>query len=327
MQFQPLIRWSGAKRKQSEDIINAFPCKMGTLWLPFLGGGSILYQFVNSNIKYDRIVASDLDSTLMGIWDLIQNDPARLLCGYTALVNMQDNSGDIVKFYDDRVYEYNIAKTKDPILFYFIIRCCGRGSILYDKYGNFCTPMIANSPPARPDTIEPLLDRWHEAVQGVEFRCESYEKCLDGIQDNDYIFLDPPYFDGSWYLHNNMDWDALWRFLQDIPCDYSMTLNGDKDVYPIPKGLYNDHKYIYYGISTASNGQKAGVRDSLWIRNNKGEYSDIPNVRNNMRPGGGKSNNTTTDMKALFELNDRVTKMEGMLSKIVGLLGGDKDEA
>lgn len=326
--FQPLVRWSGGKRKQSEDIINMFPYELGTLYVPFLGGGSILYQFVNSNIKYDKIIASDLDEGLMNIWNLVQNDPQRLLNGYTELIRQQDNSSDIVKFYDDFVYEYNKGGLCNPIEYFFIIRCCGRGSILYDRYGNFCTPMIANSPPARPETIAPLLDRWTEAVQGIVFKCEDYISTINNAQPSDYVFLDPPYIDGTWYKHNDMDWDQFWHILRGLPCDYSMTLNGDKETYPIPKDLYTDHKYIYYGISTSSaNGNRTGARDSLWIRHNGDKYDpDRKNIRANGRPGGGKSNSVTEDTKAIFEMNDRMNKLEGMMGKILNLLEANNND-
>ena len=51
MKFQPVIKWSGSKRSQSEEIIKRFPKQIDTYYEPFLGGGSVLFQLMNSNIE------------------------------------------------------------------------------------------------------------------------------------------------------------------------------------------------------------------------------------------------------------------------------------
>lgn len=40
--LQPVIKWSGSKRSQAEEIISYFPRNYNTYYEPFIGGGSIL---------------------------------------------------------------------------------------------------------------------------------------------------------------------------------------------------------------------------------------------------------------------------------------------
>ena len=40
--FQPVIKWTGSKRSQSEEIIQYFPKEIDTYYEPCCGGASIL---------------------------------------------------------------------------------------------------------------------------------------------------------------------------------------------------------------------------------------------------------------------------------------------
>lgn len=336
MMFVPCIRWSGGKRKQSEDIINKMPYEIDTFWIPFLGGGSVMFQLLNSNIKFNKVVASDIYAPLMGIWDYIQNNPEELLSSYREHYN---------KFFETEDYYYDVVDMfnaqsddeKDPLLFHFLTRSCMRGSIEFDKRGKFITKHQSSrtsgeSGVSSPDTLRPIIMRWHDAIKDVDFRCESYDKIVNEVQSGDYCFFDPPYIDGTWYKDNNLDMDAFYDFLRALPCDYSITLNGDRDIYPIPDDLYTKHEYIYYGVSKASNGRPTGSRDSFWMRHNSDKYDPTKvNAINNPRQVGGLIPQNT-DYKLIAEvqndvniLKQDVTTMKGSLDQILQLLiGGTK---
>lgn len=316
MQFQPLIRYPGGKRKQSEEIIDQFPCKINTLWIPFLGGGSIMYQVLNSNIKFNKMVCTDIYEPLIDLWKIIRDCPMMLMNSYREHYAEWESGGT------DYFYHIQDSFNKDPnpLSYYFLTRCATRGNILYDKNGNMVSKMSPKDSPALPSIIEPILYKWSEAIQDVEFGCETYN-VPHRIEPNDYMFLDPPYIDGTWYKDNNLDMDIFYNYLRDLPCDYSITLNGDKDIYPIPEDLYTKHMYVYYGITTTSTGSKSGIRDSLWIKAVNGDYSNqTRNSRANGRPGGGKSSNIVDETKSIFILNDRVEKMEKDISNITQMM-------
>ena len=54
-----LIKWTGCKRRQARRIVEQFPRKIATYHEPFLGGGSVLYELLGSDIQVDRIECSD----------------------------------------------------------------------------------------------------------------------------------------------------------------------------------------------------------------------------------------------------------------------------
>lgn len=328
MRFVPCIRWSGGKRKQSEDIIARMPHKIGTLWIPFLGGGSVMFQALNSNIKYDRIICSDIYNPLMQIWDDVRNDPETLLQSYSAMYASTHEHGE--RYYNEMVDHFN--GTQNYLTFHYLTRACMRGNIEFDKYGNFCTKFQNTKTDAiiTPEALRPIIYRWHEAIQNVEFRCERYDAMLYEIKEGDYCFFDPPYFDGTWYKDNQIDMDVFYTFLRNLPCDYSITLNGDKDIYPIPSDLYTKHEYIYYGVNKTSSGMQKGSRDSLWMCHNPEmgyDYSsDYNNVRQNERGSGG-SIPQVTDIKMMGdiakELSELNRKLDMFFAKVAESVGLD----
>ena len=73
--IEPVIKWSGSKRKQAEKIISFFPKKIETYYEPFCGGASVFGRLIHSNISVKRYVISDLNGDLISLWNEIIKDP------------------------------------------------------------------------------------------------------------------------------------------------------------------------------------------------------------------------------------------------------------
>lgn len=323
MQFQPLIRYVGGKRKQSEEIIGMMPTSINTCYIPFLGSGAVMFQLINSNIKYDKIVASDNYAPLMKIFDLVKDDPTKLLTEYDKYYQ-QIVSGGMIAYNNIRDEFNSVPEEKqDPCIFYCLTRAAIRGNLDYDQYGNFITKcqkldISDRSCITTPEIIKPIVMRWHEAIADVEFRCEDYKDTIKDAQAGDFVFLDPPYIDGTWYRHHDMDYDELWDKLRNLPCDWSMTLNGDKDVYPIPEDLYTDVEYIYYGVKTSKSGRPIGSRDTYWMKKTEQyNYDDTKrkNIRQNERGQGGR----IAQVNDITMYNELSARVDGLESKVDGV--------
>lgn len=61
--FQPVIKWSGSKRSQSDEIIKYFPTNIDTYYEPFIGGGSMLMTLMlnSDRIKVKHYICSDIN--------------------------------------------------------------------------------------------------------------------------------------------------------------------------------------------------------------------------------------------------------------------------
>ena len=77
-----LIKWTGSKRRQAKQIVAKFPRKIATYYEPFLGGGSVLYELLGTDIEVGRIECSDICEPLIALWQAVKDDPNGLVEEY-----------------------------------------------------------------------------------------------------------------------------------------------------------------------------------------------------------------------------------------------------
>jgi hypothetical protein len=54
-----LVKWTGEKSRQAKQIVAQFPHHIVTYIEPFLGGGSVLYELLGSDIEDHRFEVRD----------------------------------------------------------------------------------------------------------------------------------------------------------------------------------------------------------------------------------------------------------------------------
>ena len=97
MNFQPIIKWSGSKRSQSEEIIKRFPKNIDTYYEPFVGGASVLFQLLNSDIKVNKYICSDINEDLINLWNIIKDNPQYLIDSYKKMWEELNSIDEIEK--------------------------------------------------------------------------------------------------------------------------------------------------------------------------------------------------------------------------------------
>jgi site-specific DNA-adenine methylase len=70
-----LIKWTGSKRRLAKQIVAMFPCRISTYYEPFLGGGSVLYELLGTDIEVGRFECSDICEPLIALWNVVKDDP------------------------------------------------------------------------------------------------------------------------------------------------------------------------------------------------------------------------------------------------------------
>lgn len=274
MKFKPVIKWSGSKRSQSEQIVSHFPKIIKTYYEPFCGSCSVLYQLLNTpDIKVDRYVCSDINNDLIGLWEIIQKCPLQLYENYYIKWNELNSLPNIESknnYYYDIRNRFN--KYRNPCLFFFLIRTCFNGLIRYNKKLEFNSPFHIGRPGIQPDKIKDIIFQWSEKIQNVEFKCCSYID-IQPLDNEDFMYLDSPYFSTKAMYNGKIDYNEYWNWLRKQKCDYVFNfdgINGKDNTYNVPKNLYDKHLYLDKELSSYSrlNKEKIYVRESLYIKYN-----------------------------------------------------------
>src|SRR3954464_14005568 len=88
-----LLKWTGSKRRQARRIVEHFPRKIATYYEPFVGGGSVLYELLGSDIQVDRIECGDTCVPLIELWQVVRDDPEGLVRRYAEMWAMLRSQG------------------------------------------------------------------------------------------------------------------------------------------------------------------------------------------------------------------------------------------
>lgn len=255
---QPVIKWSGSKRSQAEEILKYFPREIDVYYEPFIGGGSIMKGLLNNKrcIRFNRIVCSDLNQDLINLWNAIKNEPQNVSKWYEILwteLNKDDDKERKKKYFNEIRERYN--KEHNSLDFMFINRTCYNGLIRYNSKGEFNTSFHINRDGIRPDKLEKIIQEWSGELNdnNVEFKCCSFVNI--NPNENDFCYFDPPYenSDTSMYF-GKFDNKKLFEWLKGLKCKWIMSYDGKSgnidNTYAVPKELYNEHLYIKSGNSS-----------------------------------------------------------------------------
>ena len=112
-----LIKWSGSKDSQAKNIINYFPKEIDCYYEPFLGGGSVFLELLESNVKVNTFYLSDINDELIGVYGLIMHDPDLLIYSYKKhYTNFNSKDIQYRKDYFAEVrnkFNFEVGKEKD----------------------------------------------------------------------------------------------------------------------------------------------------------------------------------------------------------------------
>lgn len=214
---KPILKWVGGKTQILDKLIVEFPTEINNYHEVFLGGGSVLLTLLsyvkNDIIKVNgTIYAYDLNEPLIYVYKNIQTKYNELYdeiqkliidfnsCGEGEINRIPKNieEAKIAKenyFYWIRsLYNKLNADDKKSLtgsaMFIFMNKSCFRGVFRVGPkgfnvpYGHYNNPEIIN---------KEHLYEVHNLIQNVVFECRDFSKSLNNIQDNDYVYLDPPY--------------------------------------------------------------------------------------------------------------------------------------
>lgn len=272
--FEPVIKWSGSKRSQAEEIISFFPKEIDTYYEPFCGGCSVLRRLLSSDIKVKEYVCSDINADLIVLWNMIKENPIVISEHYEKLWNELNIDEDINRkrsYFEGIRDRYN--KDHDPKDFMFIMRTTTNGMPRYNKNGEFNNSFHITRNGIIPSKLEKILLEWSNilSVKNVVFKSQSFENIIS--KENDVLYLDPPYAGTKGMYFGKIDYEKFFEWLRSQKGKYFLSfdgISGDVDnTYSLPKELYSEHLYLKSGNSsfkrTIGKSNDSIVYESLYV--------------------------------------------------------------
>lgn len=275
MKFQPAIKWSGSKRSQSEEIVKRIEKRdYNTYYEPFCGGCSVLFQLLHSDIKFKKYICSDKNKGLINLWNEIKNNPEEVIRQYETMWNELNIDDDKER---KKQYFYNVRerynKEGSPYDFMFIMRTTTNGMPRYNNNGEFNNSFHVTRNGIIPKSFAKTIREWSKVLN--EHEVEFIHKEYNEIQANeeDFIYLDPPYANTKGMYYGTIDYNKLWDWIRNQPCKYMLSFDGKTssrdETYEVPNDIYSIHEYLYSGNSSFGRiiGKSSNeyVEESLYI--------------------------------------------------------------
>ncbi len=200
---KPFLKWAGGKGQLLKEIEKYYPFADGNITRyaePFVGGGAVLFDILS---KYDlkEVYISDINAELINTYRMIRSHIDNLT---DLLYKMQREfiplDTDTRKAYyltkrehfnDLKVNGNESVNIEKAALMIFLNKTCFNGLFRVNKKGLFNVPMGSYKNPLICD--EKNLRAVSKKLQNVEIVCGDYRNSSDFIDQNTFVYFDPPY--------------------------------------------------------------------------------------------------------------------------------------
>ena len=200
---KPFVKWAGGKGGLISQLKNFYPFelengKIDKYVEPFVGGGAVLINILQ---QYDvkEAYAFDINRDLINCYNTIKENVEDLIKELEIKEKefLKLESEDRQKFFYDIRTEYNSSKLEDNYNikrtseFIFLNRTCFNGLYRVNKNGEFNVPCGKYKNPTICDAKN--LRNLSKLIQNVRFEYGDYRKSSEYIDENTFVYFDPPY--------------------------------------------------------------------------------------------------------------------------------------
>ncbi len=199
---KPFLKWAGGKGQLLSEIEKFYPFQEGVTKYaePFVGGGAVLFDILS---KYDleEVYISDINAELINLYRIIRDDIDKLVAMLrvyqSEFVPMDTEHRKAYymekreRFNDLKVNGNESVNIEKAALMIFLNKTCFNGLFRVNKKRLFNVPMGSYKNPMICD--EENLRAVSEKLQNVRIVCGDYRESADFIDENTFVYFDPPY--------------------------------------------------------------------------------------------------------------------------------------
>lgn len=200
---KPFLKWAGGKGQLLSEIEKYYPFEDGKITKyaePFVGGGAVLFDIL-SKYNLEKVYISDINNELINAYHIIRDNIEKLI---SLLLKYQNeyipfNKEERKEYYASKRERFNDLKfisdetinVEKAALMIFLNKTCFNGLFRVNKKGLFNVPMGSYKTPMICD--EANLRSVSKKLQNVTIICGDYSESADFIDENTFVYLDPPY--------------------------------------------------------------------------------------------------------------------------------------
>jgi DNA adenine methylase len=277
--MNPVLKYRGGKSREIPRFLQYIPDNFNRYIEPFFGGGAVYFY-----IEPDNAIINDINTRLMTFYEQLRNQYPR----------MREQLDELQRQYEANQLAYKRLKAEHPedrvpnanedlyyhirelfnrpddtyldgVLYFFINKTAYSGMIRYNNNGDYNVPFGRY-----PNFNARMITQRHsELLQRAELFSLDYSQIFAMAEDDDFIFLDPPYdcvFNdyGNIDMMNGFDETQHRRLAADfrnLPCRALMVIGKT----PLTEELYGDYIYDEYYKNYAVNIKNRFNNDKMHI--------------------------------------------------------------
>lgn len=183
----PFLKWAGGKRQLLSQIDKFIPTTFKKYIEPFVGGGALFFYLLPKNA-----ILIDNNWELINCYMVIKKDVHQLIdC---LKIHRYDKEYYYkIRALDRNTEKYNsISKTEKAARTIFLNKTGYNGLFRVNQKGFFNVPFGRYKNPKICDKKN--LMAVHYALKPVKIIHNSFEHCLECAEEDDFVYLDPPYY-------------------------------------------------------------------------------------------------------------------------------------
>ncbi len=271
--LKPFVKWVGGKNKLLNDLVNLLPTRADNGRVPtkycepMVGGGALLFYLL-SNYDFKQFYISDINTELINAYQVLKENIDSLIEKLREMrlfyCSMDEN--------DRKLYYYSIrdkfnntqlndtTAVKKAAYFIFLNKTCFNGVYRVNRKGQFNVPIGAYKNPSI--YSESNLRNINKALQNVTIICGDYSLSKQFIDQNTFVYLDPPYrpisktSDFTSYnadAFNDCEQIRLAKYIDEINASGAKFVLSNSDPKNVnPEDTFFDELYKEYRIKRVS---------------------------------------------------------------------------
>lgn len=192
---KPIVKWAGGKRQLLTVLRDYYPKEYNIFIEPFVGGGAVLFD-----LQPKKAIISDLNSDLINCYEVVRDNNQNLIKAIAEHVEVMSS----LETLDNKATYYYQVRSLEPCKlsdidkaarFIFLNKTGFNGLYRENSKGEF------NVPFGKRQKTDGILDK-ENLIQvskylndsDITILNQSYEETLKLAEENDFVYLDPPYY-------------------------------------------------------------------------------------------------------------------------------------